>query len=85
MQNNQPGRILPCKTHTKINDMTWPSYDQDDLEWQLRYGREQDVIESRLRLASIVAAYKALIELTQSRRNMICKALRNAKEAEDAE
>lgn len=29
------GRVLPCGTYTKVGDMTWPSYEQGDLEWQL--------------------------------------------------
>ncbi len=64
--------VLPCKTYTKVGkDMTWPSYDQGDLEWQLRYGSEKQVIEARFRLASIVAAYQELIRKPQKQRNAI--------------
>ena len=74
------GRILPCGTYTRVGeDMTWPSYDQGELEWQLRYGTEQQVIAARMRLASIVSAYRELIGKTQKRRNEICRAIREAR------
>lgn len=74
------GRLLPCKTYTKVGDeMTWPSYDQGELEWQLRYGTEQQVIAARMRLASIVGAYRELLGMTQKRRNAICRAVREAR------
>jgi len=74
------GRLLPCGTYTKVgDDMTWPSYDQGELEWQLRYGTEQQVMAARMRLASIVSAYRELLGLTQRRRNEICRAIREAR------
>ncbi len=74
------GRILPCETFTKVgDDMTWPSYDQGELEWQLRYGTEQQIIAARMRLASIVRAYREMLWLTQKRRNEICRAIREAR------
>ena len=74
------GRLLPCGTYTLVgDDMTWPSYDQGELEWQLRYGTEQHVLAARMRLASIVSAYRELIGKTQKQRNAICLALREAR------
>lgn len=72
------GRVLPCGTYTKVGDMTWPSYEQGDLEWQLRYGSEQQVVAARMRLASIVGAYDALLSMPANRRNDICRAIREA-------
>jgi hypothetical protein len=78
--NNQlKGRILHWKAHTRVgDDMTWPSYDQGNLEWRLRYGSEDQVLASRMVLASIVAAYRELLNLPPKRRNAICKAIRKA-------
>jgi len=73
------GRILPCGTYTKVGDeMTWPSYDQGDLEWLLRYGSDESMIKKRMLLASIVSAYRELIGKTQKQRNQICRAIREA-------
>ena len=74
------GRILPCGSYTRVGEeMTWPSYEQGELEWQLRHGTEGQVIAARVKLASIVAAYRELIGLTQNRRNEICRAIREAR------
>jgi hypothetical protein len=64
MKRNKPvGVILQCKSYTIVDDcMTWPSYDQSELEWQLRYGSEQYLIAARLKLASIVSAYNTRIK-----------------------
>lgn len=56
--------------------MTWPKQNQGDLEWILRYGHEEDVIEKRMLLASIVNAYGELISKTQKDRNFICSELK---------
>lgn len=56
----------------------------DDLEWQLRYA---DATEVRFVAASIVASYKALIQLPQKRRNEVCALIQkaHAKEIKDAD
>ena len=78
--------ILPCKTYTKVGDqMTWPTYDQRSLVWALKHGTEEQVIEKRMLMASIVGAYMALIERSPERRNEACKALKNAKLAKEKE
>jgi len=80
MDKKLKGRILPGGSSTKIGDeMTWPSYDQGDLEWKLRYGIEHKMTPNRMRLASIVSSYRELLEMTQKRRNEICRAIRDAK------
>lgn len=65
--------------YTKIgDDMTWPSLDQGDFEWRLRYGSEDELIKERFIMASIVQAYSELINLPQKQRNAICKSLKSA-------
>lgn len=67
---------LPNCNYTKVGDqMVWPSLGQGDLEWQLRYGAPETVVQNRLVLASIVAAYQELIRAPQARRNAVCTAL----------
>jgi len=74
------GRLMSCGTYTKVGeDMTWPSHDQGDLEWLLRYGADQHVTAARMRLASIVSAYRELLGMSQKRRNEICRAIREAR------
>jgi hypothetical protein len=53
-----------------FDGMAWPSLEGlDETEWQLRYGIEPP----RLDVASVVAAYKALVLSSQAKRNHICK------------
>jgi len=59
-------------------DIVWPSYDQGDLENLLRYGDTGDVYLVRLRAADIVQAYRKLLDVSQARRNEICRAIREA-------
>lgn len=72
-------RITPEGRYTKIgDDMTWPSFEQGECEWRLRYASEDAVLKDRMVIASIVAAYRELINMPQKRRNAICKALKEA-------
>lgn len=74
--------LLGCRIgkegrYTKVgDDMTWPSFDQGECEWRMRYANEETVLRERMIIASIVAAYRELIDMPQKRRNGICKALR---------
>ena len=74
------GQIIhPSGTFTKIGeDMVWPSYDQGELEWNLRHAKEEQVVFDRMRTAAIVSAYKALLDLPQKCRNTICRAIKEA-------
>ncbi len=73
--------ICPKAFYTKVGeDMTWPSLDQGDLEWRLRYGIRDDLTAARFKLAAIVAAYRELILMPQNRRNAICAAIKGATE-----
>lgn len=71
-------RINGCSSFVRIDDMTWPALDTTDVEWQLRFGTSEQVVEARMRLASICSAYRALIVMPQRRRNAICSALKKA-------
>jgi hypothetical protein len=63
--------------YTKVEpDMVWPSLNQGDMEWELRYGTEFEVVKHRLVTASIVAAYQSLIRMTIKDRNKVCTALK---------
>jgi hypothetical protein len=74
------GRVYPCKTYTKVgDDMVWPSYDQGDLVGELIFGHGDIGHDERIRLASIVEAYRQLLVLPQKRRNEICRAIREAR------
>lgn len=71
--------------YTRVGDeMTWPSFNLGDLEYRLRHSPESIKRGEELFLASVLAAYRTLILQTQSERNEICKALREAKVEEPA-
>lgn len=62
---------------------TWPSLDQDDIEWSLRYASGKEVENIRYIAASIVAAYMEIIRLNPGQRNKLCKEiLKKQKEKE---
>lgn len=76
--------LLGCRIgkegrYTKIgDDMTWPSFDQGECEWRMRYANEETVLRERMIIASIVASYRELIDMPQKKRNAICRALKEA-------
>lgn len=67
-------------THVRVGpDTVWPGLSSlTDLEWDLRYGKEEDIIANRMLLASIVSAYSVLIKLPIRRRNEVCRAIKVA-------
>jgi hypothetical protein len=81
MANKYKGVIVGSPgIYTKVGDqMTWPSFNLGDLEWRLRYAPESIKRGEELFLASVLSAYRELILKTQSERNEICRALREAK------
>ena len=69
--------------HVQLDDGTCWAVDRDDteehsLEWVLRYGTPERIVEARMTLASILGSYKALINKPQRRRNGIVRDLRAA-------
>lgn len=54
-----------------------PPTEDGGIEWVLRYGSEQEIIDNKLYLASIVYAYNNLINMTNDRRNKVCNKLKN--------
>lgn len=52
----------------------------DDLEWELRYGDPREV---RFVAASVISDYRALIQMTQKRRNEVCEAIKDAEVANE--
>lgn len=66
----------PDKLRTRLDDMTWPSRNLGNLEWELRYGSKEQAVARRMTCAAVVEAYQALIDMPQARRNAICSALK---------
>jgi len=64
-----------------FDEMSWPLPDEraDCLENALRYDEAEDLTrEDRLLAASIVAAYKALIDLSERERSSVVREIRQA-------
>lgn len=51
----------------------------DNIEWILRYGSNEDIIKNKLYIASIISSYKYLIETTNQRRNYIVNGIKKFK------
>jgi len=80
MNTKLTGVMFPDSRYVLVgDDMTWPSGDLGDLEWELRYGSEECIINQRMVLASVVHAYERLMTLSQQRRNAICGAIHGAR------
>jgi|GEM_PF-5261743 len=63
-----------------FDGMCWPHAGAEigDIEWQLRYGNPNK--HTQILAASIVSAYRALIDLPQKERNRICSVLKMKRE-----
>ena len=61
--------------YVRFDGMTWPRTDTD-VGWQLRYGKPSQ--ETLLVAASMVEAYKHLIDMPQRRRNRRVSQIRAA-------
>jgi len=57
--------------------MTWP-LPAPDLEWRLRYGARFSDAE-KMTLASILSAYRELIDATAKKRNYVIGKIREAR------
>ncbi len=70
------------KYHVRLDDGTCWYIDggmyAENMNWLLRYGREEDVLRHRLTIASMLSTLDALVWATQKRRNEVCAALRAA-------
>lgn len=67
------------KTYLRFDDMTWPNPDDPmDIEWKLRYG--QPTQSERHIAASMIAAYKQLVNDPQRRRNEKIAGIRKARD-----
>lgn len=64
--------------YTSFDQMVWPTPDEelDHLEHLLRYG-ELENLSQQCCVASVIAAYRQLIELPQKRRNYVVSKLRS--------
>lgn len=64
--------------YRNIGDMTWPApcEEMGDLEWRLRFSRDETSKSDRMLAASIISAYRQMIVDTQQKRNMIAKELK---------
>ena len=64
--------------HAMPDGGTWPVPDDGlaELEWRLRYGTPTR--SDLLTAASVMAAYRQLIEATEAQRNRVVRALREA-------
>lgn len=53
-------------------------YDHPDggLEWRLRYSTPEQLVKDRFLAASVVACYRALIQLPEKRRRSVIRQLR---------
>lgn len=63
------------KYYKHFNGMCWPipSEDMGDLEWKLRYSAITE--GEKMVVASVLSAYRELINLPQKKRNEIIKEL----------
>jgi len=71
-------KTMSSKLYTHFDGMCWPVPGErmSAIEWTLRYGTDYDKTETALSAASIVAAYKALLEKTQKDRNKIVQQIK---------
>ena len=61
------------------DETCWPSLDQGEFEWRLRYAPLATLADERMVTASVLAAYQELIKMPDKERNAVCRALREAK------
>lgn len=61
---------------TEFDGQTWPVPGErmDEVEWQLRYG--EPTAQARLIAASVLAAYRTLINCSSAKRNQVASKLR---------
>lgn len=73
--------LLAGGKYVKFDTMTWPTpMDHPDggLEWRLRYANAEQLVKDRYLAASIVEAYRELINCPVKKRNKVIATLRLA-------
>jgi hypothetical protein len=70
----------------RFSDMTWPLYDED-LAWRLLHAPESVTPKEYVYIASLMCAYRELINCGRVKRDAVTKQLREAvtTKAQDAE
>jgi len=73
-------KIISNGDYIKIDDMVFPnpvSEKNYDLEWRARFS--SDILSNTdiLYVASVMSAYRELIQMSQRKRNSICSEIRN--------
>jgi len=65
--------------YVQIEDMNWPdiSTDTTDIAWKLNHSPDSLTREDQLVAASVICAYRQIVNDTQKKRNMVCKALKD--------
>lgn len=73
---SQPAvETLERSRYIRFGEMTWPAVD-NDLMWRLRYAQESISTMDKFYLASIMDAYRELIQCNREKREMVCRAVR---------
>ncbi len=80
--SSEPSKTIPppkpSKRYVLFDGMTWPLYD-GDTEWRLRHAPQGITQQDQLYLASVLAAYDALLNhRTQKGRTRICTSIQDA-------
>jgi len=65
--------------YVQIEDMNWPDIGTPttDIAWKLNHAPDSLTREDQLVAASVICAYRELVNGTQKKRNMVCKALKD--------
>lgn len=72
-------KVIITKRTVHWDGMCWPRYlenEDDSVQWRIRYNSETK--EDLLYAASVMAAYSALVGVTEKRRREIISTLRKA-------
>jgi hypothetical protein len=64
--------------YARFDQSSWPVPNDDDLERRLRYSERVSVADA-LTAASVVSAYKKLLNVSQVKRNLICGKIKAAR------
>jgi hypothetical protein len=74
MNNNQ----LEGSSYIRFDDRCFAN-PYNNLEWILRYGSEEDIINYRYIIASYIGSYKWIINATNTQRNYACNKIKGVK------
>ena len=64
--------------YLQIKDMVWPTVGEDvkEIAWKLTHSPSSMTRADQLVAASVISAYCQMVNDTQKKRNMVCKALK---------